>query len=204
MSCWSTPAGTASSTRTGPTCTTLERRLHRRRRPVRRDPRPRLHRQRQDGPPLRAAVSRHHHRPTRRPATPKPRRVTRWIMTDPDNLDPKDADQIQTIIDRSPTIAALARHVRDFATMRRKRTGTDELPQWIKRIDDDRYPPHTASPAASTRTWSSPTDSAFPYTSGRVEGQVNRIKWSNARCTAGPNSTSSSPAASSPPSDPAR
>jgi hypothetical protein len=54
-------------------------------------------------------------RATPRPAAPKPRRITRWIMTDPDNLDPNDRDQLATVLGACPELQAIARHVRDFA-----------------------------------------------------------------------------------------
>jgi hypothetical protein len=54
--------------------------------------------------PLRATIT----APPVGPQPPKPRHVTRWIMTDPDNLHPEDAQQLHAITDRSPKIAALA------------------------------------------------------------------------------------------------
>jgi transposase len=111
------------------------------------------------------------------PQPPKARHVARWIMTDPDNLDPADAEQLQAIIDRSPTIATLAGHVRDFATMMRKRTGADKLPQWIKRVDEDPLPGlHSFTNSIRTDLAAVTNGLSLPYSSGPVEGHVNRIK----------------------------
>ena len=81
----------------------VERRLHRHRGAVRRDPRPGLSRQRADPAPLLRPV-----RPvqgaTRRrlpapsaPAPPKPRRVAKWIMSDPAKLKPDDQRKLDAI-----------------------------------------------------------------------------------------------------------
>lgn len=107
-------------------------------------------------------------------APPRALHVARWIMTDPDNLDP---DRLHAILDRSPTIAALAGHVRAFATIMRKLTGKRELPQRIERADADDLPGlrsftngiRTDLPAVTNGL-------SLPYSSGRVEGHVNRIK----------------------------
>jgi hypothetical protein len=87
--------------------------------------------------PFRAAVT----APPVGPQPPKTRHVARWIMTDPDNLDPNDTEHLNAILERSPRIAALARHVRDFAAMIRKRTGARDLPRWLETVDADDLPP---------------------------------------------------------------
>ena len=85
--------------------------------------------------PLRTTIT----APPLAPAPPKTRHVTRWIMTDPANLDADDKTRLDTICDRSPAIKALAEHVRDFATMMHKLAGHD-LPQWINRVEQDPLP----------------------------------------------------------------
>jgi hypothetical protein len=65
------------------------------------------------------------------PTAPKTRHVTRWIMTDPGNLDADDQVQLDAISGRSPAIATLIGHVSAFAAMMTKRTGVRDLPQWI-------------------------------------------------------------------------
>jgi hypothetical protein len=51
------------------------------------------------------------------PAPPKPRHVTRWIMTHPDHLASDDAADLARLMDASPALAAAAGHVRSFADM---------------------------------------------------------------------------------------
>ena len=132
MNCSSTPAGTASSTHTGPTCTNAGTRAA----PTPACSTPRSaptgftgsdKTVRRYVQPFRATIT----APPVGPQPPKARHVARWIMTDPDNLDRRRHRPTPAIIDRSPTIAALVGHVRDFATMMRKRTGVRDLPQWI-------------------------------------------------------------------------
>jgi hypothetical protein len=69
------------------------------------------------------------------PATaPKTHHIAQWIMTDPANLDPDDQARLDAISQRSPAIQALIGHMRGFATMMRKLTGTRDLPQWIASV----------------------------------------------------------------------
>lgn len=111
--------------------------------------------------------------------TPRPRRVVRWIMTNPGNLPDEDALTLKEIRAACPELDATTRHVRDFATMMRDLTG-DQLPAWMERVKHDPLPAlHSlvnglrrdldAVIAGLSSTWSS----------GQVEGQntrVNRIK----------------------------
>lgn len=54
--------------------------------------------------------------PVFRPA-PKPRRVVRWIMSNPQHLAEADATELKEIRTACPHLDATARHVRDFAAM---------------------------------------------------------------------------------------
>jgi transposase len=112
-----------------------------------------------------------------RTAAPKTRHVARWIMTDPANLDPDDKAKLDAISQHSPAIRALIGHVQSFAAMMRKLTGTRDLPQWIKQV--------TASDLAGLRSFADGIQRdlaavtnglSMPYSSGPVEGHVNRIK----------------------------
>jgi transposase len=111
------------------------------------------------------------------PQPPKARHVARWIMTDPANLDPDDAEQLGAILERSPKIAALARYVRDFAIMMRKRTGRHHLPRWLQSIEADDLPALRSLANGIRTDLAAVTNGlSLPYSSGRVEGHVNRIK----------------------------
>ncbi|MER0443272.1 ISL3 family transposase [Streptomyces sp. Edi4] len=113
--------------------------------------------------------------PEHRPA-PKPRRVVRWIMTNPGHLAEGDAAELKEIRAVCPELDAAARHVRDFATMMRD-LRSDQLPDWMARVLADDLPAlHSlvngllrdldAVTAALSTTWSS----------GQVEGHVTRVK----------------------------
>jgi transposase len=122
--------------------------------------------------PLRASII----APPVAPTPPKTRHVARWIMTDPANLDPDDKSRLDAISDRSPAIRTLIGHVRDFATMMRKLAG-NELPQWIKRVEDDPLPGlHTFTNGVKRDLAAVTNGLTLPWSSGPVEGQVNRIK----------------------------
>jgi hypothetical protein len=67
------------------------------------------------------------------PAPPKPRRVVRWIMSNPDNVHDEDKAQLKKILARCPELDAVAKHVRDFAAMMRDLRG-DRLDDWMRRV----------------------------------------------------------------------
>ena len=124
--------------------------------------------------PLRAATP-DTPRPVR-PVVPKPRHITRWIMTDPQYLTPDEQTQLTDVLASCPELQATAGHVRDFADLMNKHRG-DRLPDWMHRVQADNLPAlHSlvtglrrdldAVTAGLTMTWSS----------GAVEGNVNRIK----------------------------
>jgi transposase len=116
--------------------------------------------------------------PPAAPAPPKPRHVTCWIMTKPGNLDPDDRDRLAAIIARSPALQSLAEHVRAFAEMMTGRTGEQHLQGWIDQV-------LTTDALAGLRSFANglrrdlaavTAGLSLPYSSGAVEGQVNRIK----------------------------
>jgi hypothetical protein len=111
-----------------------------------------------------------------RPAVPKPRRITRWIMTDPDRLDPDDLAQLDTVIAACPELAATARHVRDFADLMNKQRG-DRLDTWIQQVQADDLP-HLHSLTTGLRRDLAAVAAGLTeqHNSGPVEGHVNRVK----------------------------
>jgi transposase len=115
--------------------------------------------------------------PPARPATPKTRHVARWIMTDPANLAADDQTRLAAISQRSPAIQALIDHVRDFAAMMRKLTGARDLPQWIVRAGSSGLDGLRSFATNIQRDLAAVTAGlSLPYSSGPVEGHVNRIK----------------------------
>jgi transposase len=110
-------------------------------------------------------------------APPKARHVARWIMTNPANLDPDDKAQLDAISQRSHAIRKVIGHVRRFASMMRTLSGTRDLPQWIREVEADDLPGLRPFTTSIQRDLAAVTAGlSLPYSSGPVEGHVNRIK----------------------------
>jgi transposase len=111
------------------------------------------------------------------PAVPKARQITRWLLSRPASLDPGEQAQLDGIRARCPHIDALAAHVTSFAEMMTSRTGERELPGWLAAVDAEDQP-HLHSFAAGIRRDQDAVTAGLtlPYSSGAVEGNVNRIK----------------------------
>jgi transposase len=73
------------------------------------------------------------------PVPPKPRRVVRWVMSNPDNVHDEDKAQLKKILGRCSELDAVATHVRDFAAMMRDLRG-DRLDDWMRHVQDDDLP----------------------------------------------------------------
>lgn len=65
--------------------------------------------------PLRTASPPPPRNPSPPPATPKPRRVARWIMTHPDHLEDDNQLRLNAILDRCPHLRSTRTHVGAFA-----------------------------------------------------------------------------------------
>ena len=74
------------------------------------------------------------------PPPPKPRQVTRWIMTHPDHLASHDAASLARLLDVSPALAAAAGHVRSFAAMMTRRQGLLALEDWLTQAEASGQP----------------------------------------------------------------
>ncbi|MEV4418015.1 transposase [Catellatospora sp. NPDC049609] len=114
--------------------------------------------------------------PTSVPAVIKARQAAAWIVTDPDNLKPEHRDELQRLLDRSPALAVVSGHVREFAKMVKNLTGHD-LGQWITSVLADDLPGLHSFVAGLQRDLDAVTAGlTLPWNSGPVEGHVNRIK----------------------------
>jgi len=111
------------------------------------------------------------------PAVPKTRQITRWLLSRPASLNPGDQAQLAGIRARCPHIDALAAHITSFAEMMTNRTGEQQLPGWLAAVQADDQP-HLHSFAAGIRRDQDAVTAGLtlPYSSGAVEGNVNRIK----------------------------
>jgi transposase len=117
-----------------------------------------------------------------RPAPPAPvkatpRRVTSWIMTNPEHLSSDDQVRLKQILARCPQLEATAGHVAAFAAMMSQRTGKDQLPIWLDAVTADDLPALHSLVAGLRRDLDAVTNGlSLDYSSGQVEGNVNRIK----------------------------
>ena len=111
------------------------------------------------------------------PALPKPRQVTRWIMTRPDHLASDDAAQLARLLDASPRLAAAAGHVRSFAAMMTRRQGLLALEDWLAAVEAGDEPALRSFASGIRRDQEAVTAGlALHYSSGAVEGKNCKIK----------------------------
>ena len=121
--------------------------------------------------PLRPAAT-----TTRSAPAPKPRRVTSWIMTKPEHLDTEHSTALAGVLARCPALRAVRRHVAAFAAMMRE-LGGELLDTWMHAVEVDDLPALHTLVASLRRDHAAVTAGlTLPYSSGAVEGQVNRIK----------------------------
>jgi hypothetical protein len=110
------------------------------------------------------------------PTVPKPRHITRWIMTDPQRLTPEQHAQLADTLVSCPELQAVAGHVRDFADLMNKHHG-DRLPDWMLRVQADDLPALHSLVTGLRRDLDAVTAGlTMIWSSGPVEGAVNRIK----------------------------
>ncbi len=114
--------------------------------------------------------------PPARRSAPRPRRIVRWIMTDPGNLTADDAADLKEIRTGCRELDAVTHHVRDFAAMMRDLRG-DQLPAWMERaLTDDLPALHSLIIGLSRDIDAVTAGLSTPWSSGQVEGQVTRTK----------------------------
>ena len=112
------------------------------------------------------------------PPPPKTRQVTRWLLTRPDHLQPEEQAQLNAIRASCPHIDTLAGHVASFAEMMTGRTGNRDLESWLAAVQADDGQPDLRSFTAGIRNDQQAVTNGLtlPYSSGKVEGTVNKIK----------------------------
>ena len=112
------------------------------------------------------------------PPPPKPRQVTRWIMTHPDHLASDDAANLARLLDASPRLAAAAAHVRSFADMMTRRQGLLALEDWLTAVETADQPALHSFARGIRRDQQAVTAGlALPYSSGALEGKNCKIKY---------------------------
>jgi transposase len=115
----------------------------------------------------------------RAPTTPRPpkiRHLTSWIMRHPDDLHPDDQLRLKQARASCPQLDALAGHVTHFAEILTARRG-ERLDSWIAAVQADDQPDLHSYTAGLLRDHDAVRNGlTLPYSSGVVEGHVNRIK----------------------------
>ena len=111
--------------------------------------------------------------PPARPAPPKVRDVTAWMLRHPDSLDDDEKAQLSQVRARCPHLDTLAGHVTEFASMLTGRHG-ERLDAWIAAADASDLPDLHFSTTGIKRDYDAVLNGlTLPYSSGAVEGSVN-------------------------------
>ncbi|MFI6063309.1 ISL3 family transposase [Streptomyces sp. NPDC051286] len=120
----------------------------------------------------------HKKRTSPRPVTarpPSPRAVAGWILRRPETLSETEQLQLKTLRAHCPELDALTRHVHSFATMLTERQG-ERLPEWLDAVRADDLPSlHTLAAGIDRDCDAVIAGLTLPWSSGAVEGHVNRI-----------------------------
>ena len=125
------------------------------------------------------------------PAPPKVRHITSWILRDPASLDEDEQDSLTSIRAQCPHLDALSSHVTEFAKILTGRRG-ERLDAWIARASADDQPDLRSFITGLKRDYQAVLNGlTLPYSSGKVEGNVNLTRCSNGKCMAVPDSTCS-------------
>jgi transposase len=110
------------------------------------------------------------------PPPPKVRHLTSWLLRHPDSLDTDEQQQLKEVLARCPALDAVAHHVASFATIMCGLHG-DRLGGWIARVEADQLPDLHSFTGGLKRDHDAVVNGlTLPYSSGAVEGTVNRIK----------------------------
>jgi transposase len=129
-----------------------------------------------DGRDRQARARPQHPAPTA-PPPPKTRQITSWLLRRPETLSDDEQAQLAAICARCPHIDALAGHIRTFAEMMTGRTGENDLEGWLATAEAGDLP-ELRSFAHGIRTDQQAVTNGLtlPWSSGKVEGAVNKIK----------------------------
>ncbi|WP_281249713.1 transposase [Nonomuraea wenchangensis] len=111
--------------------------------------------------------------PTRPPTV---RQATSWFLRNPANLDPDEHHRLQVLTTACPQLAALHERVHQFAEMMTHRRGQN-LETWMNAVLNDDLPELRSFVTGLRRDQDAVTAGlTLPYSSGPVEGHVNRTK----------------------------
>ncbi|MFG2636763.1 transposase [Streptomyces sp. NPDC048362] len=107
---------------------------------------------------------------------PSPRTVAGWTLRHPDSLSEVEQLRLKAVLAHCPDLEALAGHVRSFAQILTGRQG-QRLPEWLDAVRQDDLPGlHTLAAGIDRDRDAVAAGLTLPWSSGVVEGHVNRIK----------------------------
>lgn len=107
---------------------------------------------------------------------PTVRQATGWFLRHPAHLDNDDRHLLDTLCAACPQLRALRTHVRHFAEIMMNRGGR-QLQAWMTGVLDDDLPELHSFVTGLRRDQDAVTAGlTLPYSSGPVEGHVNRVK----------------------------
>ena len=110
-------------------------------------------------------------------APPPVRQVTGWITGLPSNLNPDAAVRLRAIRQRCPELDAVVRHVAGFARMIKDLSGdANMLIKWIGAVDADLPALRSFTTGLRRDLTAVVAGLTLEYSSGAVEGTVNRVK----------------------------
>ncbi|WP_405844585.1 ISL3 family transposase [Streptomyces sp. NBC_01518] len=125
---------------------------------------------------------------------PTPRRITSWIMRPRDGLSREEQDQLDKVRLACPDIATACDLARVFAGLVRDRRG-HLLADWVREAETNGPGPVRGFAGFLRQDWGAVlAGMTLAYSSGVVEGHVNRLRRSSGRCTAADLSNSYAPA----------
>jgi transposase len=110
------------------------------------------------------------------PVGPSVRQVTGWLTRRPDTLNEDERLELKKILDRSTALTVTSVQVREFAEMLTKRQG-QRLGDWMRDVQDNGAPALRSFANGLRNDLDAVTAGlTLDYSSGAVEGTVNRIK----------------------------
>ncbi|WP_240509406.1 ISL3 family transposase [Streptomyces agglomeratus] len=113
----------------------------------------------------------------KRSEAPTVRQVTGWLTRHPDTLTSGQQLHLKRILNRCPELATVHERVRDFAKMMKNLEG-HRLPAWIETTETVALAPLKNFASNLRKDFDAVTAGlTLPYSSGMVEGHVNRVKF---------------------------
>jgi transposase len=105
------------------------------------------------------------------------RQVCQWVLRRQDRLGDDDRAHLNAICERCPTLATVTRLVQGFARLLRERRGPDHLIAWIEAAESADILELQAFASGLRKDWAAVSAGVtLAWSSGAVEGHVNRIK----------------------------